>query len=110
MTVIQLYSVIHCQFLAPSLAQPQAAESDKPPQASCLMLHFFFSCLLTGCTSFDKTEICSPALETDLDFYIWTLDCGSKTMGEKVSASILFKGYHTGKYMIPKRRNLRFDP
>lgn len=48
MTVIQLYSVIHCEFPAPSLAQPQAAESDKPPQASCLMLLFFYACLLAA--------------------------------------------------------------
>lgn len=48
MTVIQLYSVIHCQLPTPSLTQPQAAQSDKPPEASRLMLPFPLSRLLAG--------------------------------------------------------------
>lgn len=54
MTVIQLYSVIHCQLPTPSLTQPQAAESDNPPRHP---VFFPLSCLLTGCTTFDKTDL-----------------------------------------------------
>lgn len=57
MTVIQLYSVIHCQLPTMSLTQPQAAESDNPPRHPVLCYFFPLSCLLTGCTSFDKTDL-----------------------------------------------------
>lgn len=65
MTVIQLYSVIHCQLPSQSLIQPQAAQSDNPPQAS----HLPFSPVCTTLTR----HFCSEALEADLNLELWSL-------------------------------------
>lgn len=98
MTVIQPYSVIHCQLPTPSLTQPQAAQSDKPPRHPVLCYFYPFPV----CAQAAPVLICCEALETHLDRELWTVvqvpHRGARREGY---ASVLFKGYQSKKRFHP---------